>query len=124
MKKTFIESSTFTNQVAKFLDEEAYLAFQNQLMEYPDRGVVMPGCGGLRKVRVGDPRRRKGKRGGVRVVYLHVPEVNWILLLDIYGKSEKDDLSASDKKVLKQRAEEFKKQALRPGTKTGKDYPG
>ncbi len=112
MKKTFIESSGFTQRLHEFLDEDAYFAFQNQLMEQPEMGKVIPGCGGLRKVRIADPRRRKGKRGGARVIYLHVPEVDRILLLDIYGKDEKDDLSAAEKKVLRRLAEDFRRQTL------------
>ena len=113
MRKRFIESCAFTDAVQQFVDEDTYAAFQRQLLAQPDRGKVIPGCGGLRKIRVGDPMRRKGKRGGARVIYLHVPEADWIYLLDIYGKDEKDDLSATEKKVLKSLAEEFKKEAIR-----------
>jgi|SRR6266404_749764 len=113
MRKLFIESPEFTKEVLEFFGDDVYAAFQKQLLAQPDKGKVMPGCGGLRKIRVGDPARRKGKRGGARVVYLHVPEADWIYLLDIYGKDEKDDLSAAEKKVLKSLAEEFKKEAIR-----------
>src|SRR5207248_7127996 len=108
MKKLFIESRAFTEEVQQFFDDEAYAAFQKELLAQPDRGTIMPGCGGLRKLRVVDPRRRKGKRGGARVIYLHVPQVDWIFLLDIYGKDEKDDLSPAEKKALKLLAEGFK----------------
>src|SRR5439155_21622048 len=90
MKKIFIESREFTKQVQKFLDDDAYALFQKELLAQPEQGTLMPGCGGLRKVRLRDPRRGKGKRGGTRVIYLHVPQMNWIYLLDIYGKHEKD----------------------------------
>ena len=73
----------------------------------------MTGCGGLRKIRFGDPRRQQGKRGGFRVIYLHVPEASWIYLVDIYGKNEKDDLSASEKTVLKRLAAQYKEAALK-----------
>jgi hypothetical protein len=121
MKKTFIESSGFTARLPDFLDEDAYAALQNELLERPETGKVMPGCGGLRKMRFADPRRRKGKRGGVRVIYLHVPETDWIFLLDLYGKDEKDNLSAAEKKVLRQLAAEFKKEALRAAPATEKE---
>jgi hypothetical protein len=52
------------------------------------------------------------------VIYLHIPEVNWIYLLDIYGKDEKDDLSAGERKVLRLRAEKFKKEGIRAGRPT------
>ena len=46
------------------------------------------------------PSKGKGKRGGLRIIYLLVPERDWIFLLDIYGKDEKDDLSGDEKKIL------------------------
>lgn len=113
MKKLFIETTGFTREVTARLDDRAYGEFQKRLLDHPDTGEVMPGCGGLRKIRVADPRRGKGKRGGARVIYLHVAEANWILLLDIYDKGEKDDLTPQEKKVLKRLAEDFKAEAIR-----------
>jgi len=54
----------------------------------------------FRKVRFGDLRRGKGRRGGLRVNYLYLPDQNLIFLLDVYGKDEKDDLTSEEKKVL------------------------
>jgi hypothetical protein len=71
----------------------------------------MRGCGGLRKIRAADPKRGKGKRGGARVIYLYVAETKWFFMLDIYGKDEKDDLSAGEKKDLAKLANELKRQA-------------
>src|SRR5687768_14084373 len=104
MKKRFIETSGFTTRLMKRLGDPDYAAFQQRLMEDPEAGDVMPGCGGLRKIRQADPRRRKGKRGGFRVIYLHVPEVDWIYLLDIYDKDEKEDLGPAEKAVLRRLA--------------------
>lgn len=112
MRTRFIETSAFTKEVTALLDDQAYAAFQKQLMADPKSGAVMPGCGGLRQIRVRDPKRQKGKRGGARVIYLHVPEANWLLLLDIYDKDEKGNLTAPEKKVLKRLAEQFKEEAL------------
>lgn len=70
MKKLFLETTEFSREVIARLDDQAYAAFQNQLMANPEEGKVMPGCG---KARLADPKRRKGKRGGARVIYLHVP---------------------------------------------------
>jgi hypothetical protein len=113
MKKVFIESRGFTREVTARLDDNAFAELQKQLLDNPDCGDVMPGCGGLRKLRLTDPKRKKGKRGGARVIYLHVPEAGWILLLDIYDKGEKEDLTAEEKKLLRGLAEDFKKEALR-----------
>lgn len=108
MVTLFIEALGFTRRITEFLDDEAYRRFQNELQRNPNKGEVMPGCGGLRKVRLESPRRNKGKRGGFRVVYLHVPEAKRIYFLAIYGKNEQDDLSAEQKCQLRSLAENIK----------------
>jgi hypothetical protein len=97
MKKTFIETSEFTEWVNEYLSDEVLAEIQRVLQSDPDSGSVMPGCGGLRKIRVADPSRGKGKRGGIRLIYLHIEELDQIHLVTIYGKNQKDDLSADDK---------------------------
>ena len=72
----------------------------------------MPGCGGLRKVRCGDPSSGKGKRGGLRIIYLYVPEAFRIDLIDVYGKDEKDDLSPHEKKLLARLAAATREEAI------------
>ena len=56
----------------------------------PETGAVIPGGGGLRKVRMGG--RGRGKRGGFRVIYVLFLEQTASLLLTGYSKSEKEDL--------------------------------
>ena len=108
MNKTFIETVRFTEWVRDSLNDDALANLQRELLDDPDRGSVMPGCGGLRKIRVADPGHGKGKRGGARVIYLHVSEANVIFLMDIYDKNERDDLTPDQKKVLKDLAQRFK----------------
>ena len=96
----FIESSNFTRSIGDCLTDESYREFQLSLILNPTGGTVIPECGGLRKIRLVDPRRGKGKRGGFRIIYLFLTEQDWIFLLDIYGKDEKDDLTSEEKKVL------------------------
>jgi len=104
--RSFVESRVFTARLRDYLDDETYSALQQELLAAPDKGAVIPGCGGLRKLRFADPKRGKGKRGGVRVIYLHIPEAERIDLLAIYGKDEKDDLTKDEKKILRQLARE------------------
>ena len=111
MRAVFVESSEFTKWVNDSLPNETYFGLQEELMKNPKKGSPMPGCGGLRKVRAADPKRGKGKRGGVRVIYLYVPEAKWFFMLDIYGKDEKDDLTAKEKKDLRKLVSELKKEA-------------
>jgi hypothetical protein len=60
----------------------------------------MPGTGGVRKLRVEDADRRKGKRGGFRVLDLPVCQETY--LITFYGKDEADDLSLEGKKLISQ----------------------
>ena len=69
MKAVFVELPAFERHRADYLDDEAFLRLQRLLMLNPVAGVVIPGTGGLRKLRFGDERRGKGKRGGLRVIY-------------------------------------------------------
>jgi len=95
-----------------FGDDEGFWTFQRYLMENPTSGDVMRGTGSLRKVRWLDPRRGKGKRGGLRVIYLHLPEFDR-LLIDVYGKDEQDDLSPQDCKDLKALVEAYRQELIR-----------
>ncbi len=109
MRFTFVESFDFTKIVYEYFGSDTeFASFQDALIANPERGVVMPGCGGLRKARWRDPRRGKGTRGGLRVIYLHVPDADRILLVDVYDKDEADDLSASEKKILAALAQAYR----------------
>ena len=108
MVKTFVETTEFSRWQPRFLPGDTYAELQKQLIGNPNKGDVIRGCGGLRKLRIADPKRRKGKRGGARVIYLHIPEADQFLMLDIYGKDEKDDLTSVEKKQLRELAREYK----------------
>ena len=97
----FIESAGFTEVVNRyFAGDEQYAEFQVQLADQPDKGNVIPGATPLRKLRWADRRRGAGKRGGLRVIYLHIEELRVIYLIDVYGKDEADDLTSTEKKEL------------------------
>jgi len=61
----------------------------------------MPGTGGFRKVRWADPRRGKGRRGGLRVVYYYFAQDQEIWLMTLFDKDEAADLLPKEKKALK-----------------------
>jgi hypothetical protein len=67
----FIEAPAFTRYVAQYLDDDEYRLLQNRLAINPDLGDVMPGTGGFRELRWADPRRGKGRRGGLRIIYYY-----------------------------------------------------
>jgi len=112
MRAVFVETSNFTEWISSHLDDSDYAVLQQVLMNRPDVGDVMPGCGGLRKLRIADPIGRKGRRGGARIIYLHIPEVSRFYLLDVSGKNEKSDLSADEKRFLRRIADQIRAAAI------------
>ena len=71
------------------------------MLKYPEVGNVIEGTGGLRKLRHGDPRRGKGKSGGLRLIYYWWDGGKQFWLFTLYDKDEMEDLSADEKKTLK-----------------------
>ena len=88
----FIETTTFTKYVYEYLSEDEYIGLQSFLVLYPKSGKVVPGSGGVRKVRWAMSGR--GKSGGVRIIYYFKPNDNEIWLLTIYSKNEVENISA------------------------------
>lgn len=99
-----IETSIFTRQVLDLLTDEEYRELQKVLVNRPDAGVLIVGSGGLRKIRWA--KQGRGKRGGVRVIYYWAVSSEQILMLFMYPKSERDDLTPTQIKMLKQIVEE------------------
>ncbi len=96
----FIESPAFTRHLAQYLDDERYKAVQNELARNPRADDVIPGTGGFRKMRWADPRRGKGRRGGLRIIYYHFIGDHQIWLMTLFDKNEAADLSPQEKKAL------------------------
>jgi hypothetical protein len=116
----FIEAIDFTSTVKGYFgSDEAYADFQSELAEQPEKGAVIPGASPLRKLRWGDKRRGMGKRGGLRVIYIHIPDLRVLFMLDVYGKDEADDLTGGEKKELQTLAKQLVEE-LRERNKRGK----
>lgn len=103
MKAVFVELSTFSRFRADYLDDEGFRGLQDAMMKNPEAGDVIEGTGGLRKLRHGDPRRGKGKRGGLRVIYYWWDGGSQFWLFTLYDKDEMADLSAEEKRAFKVR---------------------
>ena len=99
---TVVETPMFVRLSADLWGDEDRSGFITFIAANPDAGDVVPGSGGLRKVRWG--RAGRGKRGGVRVIYYNRLALGEIWLLLIYGKSVQDNVSAH---VLRQIKEEI-----------------
>ena len=94
----FKETTVFTKQVKQLLDAESYRLLQLKLVADPEAGALVPGTGGLRKIRWQGSGR--GKRGGIRAIYYWATKSDVLLMLLAYPKNERDDLSPEQKKVL------------------------
>ena len=97
----FVEAPAFTRHIDRYLSDDQYRALQVSLAGNPGVGDLIPGTGGFRKLRWADPRRGKGRRGGLRIIYYHFPDDKIIWLMTIYDKNEAADLSPREKKALK-----------------------
>lgn len=94
-----VETHIFTRQVLLLLSDEEYRLLQSVLANRPDAGVIIPSSGGLRKMGWGMTGR--GKRGGVRVIYYWAVKQERILMLLIYPKNVKDDMTQEQLKILR-----------------------
>ena len=94
-----IETSIFTRQVLELLSDDEYRKLQVVLANRPNAGDLIKGSGGMRKIRWTIEGR--GKRGGVRVIYYWAVKQERLLMLFIYPKSERGDLTPAQIKVLR-----------------------
>ena len=100
---TFIESSVFERMRPLYLDEDEYAELQQFMLQNPESGDLVPGSGGVRKLRW--RRSGMGKRGGLRVIHFlrHDPDEIWMLAL--YAKAKQDNVPAH---LLRQLLEAFR----------------
>ncbi len=98
---TFVEDERFTAAADRLLTEDELFTLMMKLATSPDAGDVIPSSGGCRKMRFAA--KGKGSRGGARVIYFHRSRAGQILLLEIYTKNEKTDLSPAELKAFKQK---------------------
>ena len=95
----FIETRAFSRRRAEHLNDDDFRSMQEALLTDPTAGAVIPGTGGLRKLRWSPSGR--GKRGGLRVIYYPVLTRSVILMLLLYSKNEQDDLTPEQKRILR-----------------------
>ena len=100
---TVVETPLFQSLWPDYWEEDERGEFASWLAHTPDAGDVVPGSGGVRKLRWS--RKGTGKRGGVRVVYFNKMANGEIWLLLIYAKSVRDNVPTSILKQLKQEIE-------------------
>lgn len=95
----FIETTGFTKRLPDYLQDDEYRELQNFLIKQPEAGDLIQDTGGLRKLRWGFA--KKGKRGGIRIIYYIKLADDQIYFFTLYAKNEVTDLSANEKRQLK-----------------------
>jgi hypothetical protein len=98
----FIELDEFQQDWKELgLDVESDLwELQNEVMRDPQAAPVVPGTGGLRKMRFSPSRWKVGKSGAIRVCYVYFKPHRTVLLIMAYGKNRKDNLTAVEKRDI------------------------
>ena len=97
---SFIQTKLFSRLLADYLTDDEYALLQGALTESPDRGALVPGSGGVRKLRWAQPGR--GKRGGIRVIYYARTREGVIWMLTIYAKNEEENIPAHVLRKIKE----------------------
>jgi len=100
----FIETPHFTRILDQYLDDDEYSELQRYLNSNPETGVVVPGSGGVRKLRWRAGGR--GKRGGLRLIYFVKLAREEIWMLTIYGKNVRGNIPAHLLKAMRAEIED------------------
>jgi hypothetical protein len=94
-----IETSIFTRLIRELMDDEDYRELQLSMVQNPDKGDLIPGSGGLRKIRW--KTAGKGKRGGIRIIYYWMRLDNQLWMLYAYPKTRQSDLTRDQLNTLR-----------------------
>ena len=87
------------------------VALEQTILADPTGGDLVPGTGGLRKIRMGQRKVGRGKRGGARVYYLDLPHCAVTHLIALFSKREKCDLSPTERQELSVLVKQLKEEA-------------
>ncbi|MBR4171458.1 MAG: type II toxin-antitoxin system RelE/ParE family toxin [Kiritimatiellae bacterium] len=101
----FIETSLFTRRIVQLMDDDTYCELQDHLAAHPNAGQLIVGAGGVRKIRWRGSSR--GKRGGSRLIY-YWDAGDQILMLYVYLKNERENLTPEQVSMMREVAKGFK----------------
>ena len=115
VKRKFVESRGFSAGRKRLerdgeLVHEDVVALEQGILADPQAGDLVPGTGGLRKIRMGQRSVGRGKRGGARVYYLDLPGRGVTHLVALFGKREKADLSPIERRMISALVEQLKEE--------------
>lgn len=109
MTREFIYTKPFRDSWAHMgLNDDDLKQLEEILLENPQRGDVIQGTGGARKLRI--QLEGRGKRGGGRVIYVDVFEKEKTYMLLAYPKNVQDNLTAAQTKMIKDVVDAIKKE--------------
>jgi hypothetical protein len=98
----FVETISFSDTWKEFgLSDEDLRGLQNAIMRSPRGFPVIPGTGGLRKIRFAPSAWHQGKRGSLRIGYVHFAEYELVFLVLAFAKTVRGDISTAQKKVIR-----------------------
>ena len=110
MTREFIYTKIFDEKWDKLgLSDDDLIPLEKYLLENPKASIVVKGTDGLRKLRW--KLQDSGKSGGVRIAYIDIVISEKIYMLDLFPKSEKDNYTDVERKILKQLVGELKKES-------------
>ena len=96
--QTVVETPSYLADAERLFSPNERAAIVDRLAADPTCGVIIPGSGGIRKVRFGFVAR--GKSGGARIIYLFSGESLPVFVLAVFAKNEKANLSAAERNAL------------------------
>lgn len=102
----FQELKSFSDKIDKIASQTDFAKLQEELLENPEKGDLIQGTGGARKIRMRIT--GKGKRGGARVIYYFKVSNSLILFIHAFSKNEKDNITSQEKKDIGVFIKEFK----------------
>ena len=109
---TIAETAVFMRQAADIWNDDERSEFVDFIARNPEAGDLIPGSGGIRKIRW--RRQGAGKRGGVRVIYFYYGIDMPLYLLMIYAKARRDDLSRDARRTVQALVAKLKNAQQRP----------
>lgn len=101
-------TKAYERALGKLLSETGRKEMEAAVLADPGGAPVIPGTGGIRKLRWAGSGR--GKRGGIRTIYFYHAGPEAVYMLTAYAKADRDDLTPEDRKVLSRLVAAIKKE--------------
>ena len=98
--QTVVETPEFIKQSAGLMDDALRKEFIDFIANHPQKGDLIIGTGGARKIRWSG-HVNQGKSGGVRIIYYYHDEKIPIFLFTVYAKNQRANITAAEKNALK-----------------------